>query len=87
VTNSIHKESHLRSVLKGITWRLIATATTILVAFLITGKTDIALKIGAMEFVVKLLVYYAHERAWQNVPRGTIRKLIKRENRNMHQND
>jgi uncharacterized membrane protein len=57
------------------------------VAFLITGKTDIALKIGAMEFVVKLLVYYAHERAWQNVPRGTIRKLIKRENRNMHQND
>ena len=45
------KESHLRSILKGITWRLIATATTIGVAYLITGETDIAIKIGAIEFV------------------------------------
>ncbi|MBT8218422.1 MAG: DUF2061 domain-containing protein, partial [Bacteroidia bacterium] len=30
------KESHIRSVLKGITWRFIATATTITIAYIIT---------------------------------------------------
>ncbi|MCO4820735.1 MAG: DUF2061 domain-containing protein [Flavobacteriaceae bacterium] len=66
------KESHLRSVLKGVSWRIIATSDTILVVLAITcitGSCSIenALKIGAAEFLVKLFVYYIHERVWQNV--------------------
>lgn len=65
------KESHIRSILKGISWRFVATTDTILVVLLITcitGNCSIenALKIGAAEFLIKLLVYYVHERAWQN---------------------
>lgn len=70
------KDSHLRSLIKGLTWRILATSTTILVAYMITGKTDLALKIGAIEFFAKLLVYYFHERAWLLVPLGTIRSLV-----------
>ncbi len=73
-----YQESHLRSVLKGLTWRIIATSTTILVAYVLTGEMDLAIKVGALEFVLKLIIYYAHERVWQRVPRGTIRKWIRK---------
>ncbi|MBE9490616.1 MAG: DUF2061 domain-containing protein [Bacteroidetes bacterium] len=66
------KESHLRSVVKGISWRFIATSDTILIVLFITclyGECSIgnALKIGAIEFVIKILIYYLHERFWQKL--------------------
>ncbi len=66
------KESHTRSLLKGISWRIIATSDTILVVLIITciyGKCSIgnALTIGAIEFFLKLFIYYFHERIWQNI--------------------
>jgi len=76
MTESIERESHLRSILKGFTWRVLATATTVTIAYLITGDVSSALTIGGIEFVGKLLLYYFHERAWQMVPRGTIRKIF-----------
>lgn len=71
-----YRESHLRSILKGFSWRIVATLTTIIIAYLITGKVDDALKIGGYEFFIKMFVYYFHERAWQMVPRGTVRQII-----------
>ena len=70
------KESRLRSLLKGLTWRVVATGTIIVIAYFTTGNIDTALKIGAIEFFVKLLLYYIHERAWQLIPRGSIRKIV-----------
>ena len=70
------KESHLRSVLKGITWRILATTTTITIAYLIIGDVSSALSIGGIEFFGKLLLYYLHERLWQLLPTGTIRKKV-----------
>ena len=64
------KESHLRSLIKGISWRFIATTDTILIVLLITClngncSIDYAIKIGLVEFLLKLVVYYFHERIWQ----------------------
>ncbi len=70
------KESHLRSILKGITWRIIATTTTVSIAYAITGEIGDALKIGVIEFIGKIFIYYLHERAWQLAPRGVIRNLF-----------
>ena len=56
------KETHLRSVSKGISWRILATITTVSIVFLITGKIDTALEIGAIEVVAKIIIYYVHER-------------------------
>ncbi len=74
--NAPQKESHLRSLLKGLTWRVIATSTIIAIAYFKTGDISFALELGAYEFVIKLVVYYLHERAWQLVPRGGIRKMF-----------
>lgn len=70
------KESHLRSFLKGLTWRIIATSTLITIAYFKTGDISFALELGALEFVIKLVIYYLHERAWLLVPRGSVRTII-----------
>ena len=64
------RESRSRSLLKGLTWRCIATATTILIAWAITGDTKVALEIGLVEVFAKIVVYYVHERAWARIPVG-----------------
>ncbi len=69
------RESRLRSLLKGISWRIIATGATMTIAYIITGEVAEALKIGGIEFFGKLIIYYMHERAWLLVPSGTFRKL------------
>lgn len=71
-------ESHLRSIIKGLTWRVIASATIFLIVYLRTGEMNTAITVTSIEFFVKLLLYYLHERAWLLVPRGTIRNLFKR---------
>ncbi|MBT8257481.1 MAG: DUF2061 domain-containing protein [Bacteroidia bacterium] len=63
-------ESHFRSLVKGISWRIIATADTIMVVLFVTCLTgncslEDAIKIGLVEFLIKLAIYYVHERIWQ----------------------
>ncbi len=76
--SNTYRESHFRSILKGITWRIIATTTIILIVFFTTGEIGDALKIGALEFFIKFALYYLHERAWQIAPRGSVRKWFNR---------
>ncbi|MCG8528209.1 MAG: DUF2061 domain-containing protein [Opitutales bacterium] len=68
------KESRIRSILKGLTWRVLATTTTGIIAYFVTGSIKPALAIGGVEFVSKFFIYYLHERAWQAVPKGQIRE-------------
>ena len=76
---AVSRESHLRSLLKGLTWRVLATLTTVCVAYWILKDRENAVKealtIGGVEFFAKLGIYYLHERAWQHVPIGTVRKM------------
>jgi len=71
----MQRETRLRSLLKGVSWRLLASATTIGIAYFITGDTSVAFGIGGIEAILKILFYYLHERAWQALPRGTIRHI------------
>ena len=70
------KESHARSLLKGISWRLVATVDTVavvmLVTWLLTGTPSLghALTIGFSEFLIKFLIYYLHERFWESLRKG-----------------
>lgn len=66
-------ETKLRSFLKAISWRFIATLITFSAALLLTGKTIVALKIGFLDLVLKLIAYFFHERVWGRIKIG--RKL------------
>jgi len=63
-------DKHVRSFAKSISWRAIATLTTMILVYVFTGKLALAAGIGIFEVVIKLMVYYAHERAWENINWG-----------------
>lgn len=68
-------ESSLRSLLKAITYRITGTLTTGAITFGVTGELTTALAVGSIEPFIKLIVYFVHERIWQRVPIGTVRRL------------
>ncbi len=55
-----------RHILKSITWRLVGTIDTIILSWVITGNLEIGLKIGGVEVITKMILYYFHERLWFN---------------------
>jgi len=63
-------ESHLRSILKGVSWRIGGTTVTIVVALLLTKNINLSAKIGLIETVLKIGVFYVHERLWNRVNLG-----------------
>ena len=54
----------LRHILKTITWRLVGTIDTVLLGWIITGSIETGLKIGGVEVITKMVLYYLHERLW-----------------------
>ena len=64
------KESKRRSILKTISWRFWATLTTAILVYIFTGKIELAAAIGGLEIVIKMIMYFVHERAWNNVSYG-----------------
>ena len=41
-----------------------ATFTTVILAWIISGDPMIGLAVGGWEFIIKMILYYFHERAW-----------------------
>lgn len=58
---NINKKRHL---LKTITWRIIGTLDTMVIAWLLSGDPLLGLSIGGIEVFSKMILYYAHERVW-----------------------
>jgi len=55
---------NIRHILKTFTWRIVGTIDTILLGYFITGEISTGLKIGGVELVTKMILYYIHERVW-----------------------
>ena len=66
----MYKETNKRSIVKGISWRFLATTTTIIIVYVFFGRLDLAIAAGVMETVLKVGLYWAHERAWFKVKWG-----------------
>ena len=60
-----------RSLVKTLTWRIIAEIDTFAVSYLITGSLTWSLSIVGIESATKTVLYYFHERAWGRVAWGT----------------
>lgn len=63
-------ERPLRSIVKSISWRAVGTIDTILISWIITGTLTLALSIGAVELITKMILYFFHERAWNQIKWG-----------------
>lgn len=58
-------DSRMLSAAKAISWRIVGTIDTMVISYLITGEMVLAISIGGIEVVSKLLLYYFHERLWE----------------------
>lgn len=63
-------ESRKRHLLKTVSWRIIGTLDTMLLAWIISGNPLTGFKIGMVEVVTKMALYYLHERVWYNINFG-----------------
>jgi adenylylsulfate kinase len=54
----------MRALTKALTWRVIATGTTVLLVFAVTGRWDLAGAVGMLEAVTKIVLYIVHEHLW-----------------------
>jgi uncharacterized membrane protein len=67
-------ESHYRSIVKAITWRAGGTVVTFSVAWILTGNVSLSVGIGLLDTVIKIGAYYAHERLWNRVNFGKLKR-------------
>ena len=66
--------SYKRHVLKTITWRIIGTLDTMIIAWIITGSLEWGLAIGGIEVFTKMILYFLHERAWYRFSKFGLKK-------------
>ena len=66
----MYKETNLRSVAKGVSWRVIATSTTMGIVYVFFGNLELAIATGLLETVAKVGLYWGHEKVWQRVRWG-----------------
>ena len=63
-------ETRIRSITKGVTWRALATLTTALLVYIFTGNLTLSFSVGFFDVVIKLALYYGHERIWKKITWG-----------------
>ena len=57
-------KSNYRHIIKSFTWRFVGTIDTFLLGWLFSGNPFTGLKIGLVEVISKLILYYLHEKLW-----------------------
>ena len=65
-------ETHLRSVVKGISWRFVATMVTTIVVYIYSGELAAAAIVGSIDALAKIFLFWGHERLWQRIHWGRI---------------
>lgn len=63
-------ESHRRSILKAVSWRVLGTLDTFVISWFVTGRAALAGSIAGLEFATKIVWYYLHERIWASIAWG-----------------
>jgi|688.fasta_scaffold157134_6 uncharacterized membrane protein len=63
-------ETRLRGIVKALTYRFWQSLNTFIISWLVSGKLVVAATIVGIEVVVKIVVYFWHERIWNLVKWG-----------------
>lgn len=63
-------ETHARSIAKAVSYRLLGSMVTALIFYVLTGKGKLSMGAGALDVVLKIGAYFAHERIWAHIRFG-----------------
>ena len=64
------KVTKTRSFVKALSYRIWGTLSSVVVAYAITKNASLSITIAFWETVVKVFIYYAHERGWNMIQWG-----------------
>jgi uncharacterized membrane protein len=64
--------SKSRSLIKSLTWRIIALVTTFASIYVVSGELKVAWVGTLLTNAVNFVLYYFHERAWNKTSWGRI---------------
>ena len=57
-------DSKKRSLLKTLSWRILATSIGVGLIYFYTESIEFGLTFGLADIIIKSVAYYAHERMW-----------------------
>jgi uncharacterized membrane protein len=63
-------DTHARSIAKTISYRLLGSAVTAIIFYILTGQGTLSLGAGGLDMVLKLVAYFVHERIWDRISFG-----------------
>ena len=63
-------DSHARSLAKAISYRTLGSLSTAGLVYLFTGSVRTSIGAGILDSVVKIVLYFLHERLWNSIPYG-----------------
>lgn len=64
------RETHARSMMKALSWRVTGTVATTALVFVFTRRLALSVAVGGLEFVTKIGIYWLHERMWDRLRFG-----------------
>lgn len=54
-----------KAIVKTISYRLLGSITTYIIAYIMTGSVAVGLSFAAIDLVLKMALYFLHELFWQ----------------------
>ena len=71
------RNANKRHLIKTFSWRVVGSLTTLIVAWIVTGNPLTGFKIGLVETLTKMILYYVHEKMWYRISFGLIGRKSK----------
>ncbi len=65
-----HMDSHTRSIAKAVSYRALGSLATAGIFYVLSGNLSLSVGAGVLDSIVKIGLYYLHERFWENISVG-----------------
>jgi len=69
------KETKTRSIVKALTWRIVAFITLVIAVLILDGNIIKGLELALLDVVIKLFIHYGFERGWNCINWGYIEEI------------
>jgi uncharacterized membrane protein len=63
-------DSNTRSIAKAVSYRVLGSLSTGLIVFIFSGDAKVSVGVGLLDVVLKMALYYIHERIWNHITFG-----------------
>jgi len=63
-------DSRSRSIAKAISYRVLGSSCTGLIAYVLTGRATLFVEAGLLDAILKIAAYFVHERMWNHISFG-----------------